>query len=579
MRSLRLALAQTNSKVGDLEGNFKMIQSRIEEAISQQCDMVVFPELTLTGYPPEDLLLRPEFIDDNLKYLERLAPHSKEITAVVGFVDRRDDIFNAAAVLHKGEVAGIYHKQFLPNYSVFDENRYFQEGKSAPVFNFNGIHIGINICEDIWYPGGPTHRQSLYGNAEIIINLSASPYAMNKIQERSEMLAVRARDNAVIVAFCNLVGGQDDLIFDGSSLILSEEGQVIARAPSFEESMLIADLRPGNVFGQRLHDPRRRKEKLFHMETGDVEQIELPVVSRVKKKDLEKPMMTPPCENLQEVYEALKLGVRDYVHKNGFKKVLIGLSGGIDSALTCAVAADALGGDNVIGVSMPSEFTSQLSEDDASDLAKNFGVTFHEIAIKSLHSEFLTSLAPLFEGYDAGLTEENLQARIRGVLLMALSNKFGALVLTTGNKSEYSTGYCTLYGDMVGALAVIKDVPKLLVYELCEYRNEVEGKPMIPVSTITKAPTAELRPDQKDTDSLPPYEILDPIMRAYVEDDLSFDEIVGLGYSPDIVQKVIRLTDINEYKRRQSAPGIKVTPRAFGKDRRFPITNGYRHRK
>lgn len=578
MRSIRVALAQINTHVGNLEQNFESIRKHTKMAIAEKCDIVAFPELALPGYPPEDLLLRPEFIDDNLLYLEKLLPLSRDITIVVGFVDRRDDIFNAAAVLHNGKVSGVYHKQFLPNYSVFDENRYFQEGREFPVFHLNGIPIGINICEDIWYPGGPTHHQALYGNAEIIINISASPYTMDKIQERNQMLAVRARDNAVIVAYVNLVGGQDDLIFDGSSIILSEEGDVIANATSFTESLLIADLQPGNVFTQRLHDPRRRKQKLLFAADTPINHVQLEDRRIEKPEAIVKPIRMPDLEHHAEIYEALKLGVRDYVHKNGFSKVVIGLSGGIDSALVCAVAADALGGKNVTGISMPSHYTSDHSKTDARELAENFAVNFHEVAIANLYHGYVEALGPLFDGKKADLTEENLQARIRGNLLMAFSNKFGNLVLTTGNKSEYSVGYCTLYGDMVGALAVIKDVPKLLVYELCEYRNRVAGKAMIPESTLTKAPSAELRPDQKDTDSLPPYDVLDPIVKAYVEDDLAFDEIVALGYSPETVQRIIRLTDINEYKRRQSAPGIKVTGRAFGKDRRFPVTNGYRHR-
>jgi len=577
MRSLRLALAQTNSTVGDLAGNYKKIVDYINRAIEMEADIVAFPELAICGYPPEDLLLRPEFIDDNLQYLNKLLPLSEKISIVVGFVDRKDDIFNAAAILHQGSLEGVYHKQFLPNYSVFDENRYFQEGKSNPVFLYNGINIGVNICEDIWYPGGPLHYQALYGDAEVIINLSASPYAMEKIADREEMLSVRARDNDVILAYCNLVGGQDDLVFDGSSVILSENGEPISRAPAFEEALICADLHPDQVFSKRLHDPRRRKEKRFDPpEDKLVWKVALMPVEEKQKKPLPDTEPHLPMVRHNEIYAALTTGLRDYVHKNGFSKIALGLSGGIDSALVAAVAADALGPENVMAISMPSKFTSDDSKTDAEQLAENFGINFSEIAIGDLYNTYIDALKPLFGDREADLTEENLQARIRGTLLMGYSNKFGALILTTGNKSEYSTGYCTLYGDMVGAVAVIKDVPKLLVYELCRHRNNVAGFDIIPRNILTKEPSAELRPDQKDTDSLPPYEVLDPIIEAYVERDLGFDEIVSMGYDRDTVQRVIRLTDINEYKRRQSAPGIKITARAFGKDRRFPITNRYK---
>lgn len=576
MRSLRLALAQINSTVGDIKGNFEKMLEYIERAAEKGADVVAFPELALIGYPAEDLLLRPEFIDDNLQYLQKLIPYSKHITILTGFVDRKDDIFNAAAVIHRERIAGVYHKQFLPNYSVFDENRYFQEGKIMPVYRYNNMNIGVNICEDIWYPGGPTYAQALYGNAEIIINLSASPYAMNKLQDRNKMLSVRAKDNEVILAYVNLVGGQDELIFDGQSLILSEEGEYIAKAPALEEALVVADLHPDNVFNRRLHDPRRRKEKLFIPDDKLFEQIELSQPKKAKP-ELVAPPIVDDLVTRDEVYQVLTLGVRDYIWKNNFKKVVIGLSGGIDSSLVCAIAVDALGKENVAGISMPSDFTSQGSKDDARQLAENFDIEFHEIPIKNLYESYLDQLSGLFAGQAPDVTEENLQARIRGNILMAYSNKFGAMVLTTGNKSEFSTGYCTLYGDMCGGFAVIKDVPKMLVYDLCRFRNEIAGQEMIPENVLTKAPSAELRLDQKDTDSLPPYEVLDPIITAYVEEDLSFEEIVSKGFDEAIVLRVMRLIDINEYKRRQGAPGIKVTQRAFGKDRRFPITNGFRH--
>ncbi len=575
MRTLRLALAQINVTVGDLEGNFRKMLGYIEQAVALQADLIAFPELALTGYPAEDLLLRPEFSEDNLRYLEQLIPYSKEITILTGFVDRRDDIFNAAALLHRQSLAGIYHKQYLPNYGVFDENRYFQAGKENPVYRLNEINIGVNICEDIWYPGGPTRDQTLYGNAEIIINISASPYAMGKVKDRNNMLAVRAEDNEVILAYLNLVGGQDELIFDGQSVIISEEGEFIAKAPAFREALIVADLHPDNVFSKRLHDPRRRKEKLFIPAGKVIEQITLPPTEKKKKKPIPAPAVAGDLEVVEEVYEALKLGVRDYVYKNRFSRIVFGLSGGIDSALVSVIAVDALGKENVIAISMPSDFTSKASIAEARQIAENLGIRFHEIGIQKLFKIYLQELQPLFEGAAPDITEENIQARIRGNILMAYSNKFGAMVLTTGNKSEFSTGYCTLYGDMAGGFSVIKDVPKLLVYELCRYRNRLAGYDLIPESVLTKPPSAELRPNQQDSDSLPPYEILDPIIEAYVERDLAFEEIVDRGFDPEVVKKVINLVNNNEYKRRQGAPGIKITPRAFGKDRRFPITNRY----
>lgn len=578
MRTLRLALAQINATVGDLEGNFTRMVHYIEKAVRQNVDIVAFPELSLTGYPAEDLLLRPEFSEDNLVYLKKLIPYSNDITILTGFVDRRDDIFNAAALLHGGKQAAVYYKQYLPNYGVFDENRYFQSGKKNPVYRFNEINIGVNICEDIWYPGGPSRDQALYGNAEIIINISASPYAMGKAKERNNMLMVRAQDNEVILAYVNLVGGQDELIFDGQSVIISEEGELIAKAPQFEEALIIADLHPDNVFSKRLHDPRRRKEKLFIPEGKNIELVSLETIERKRENSIPPPEIAKDLVLAEEVYGALKLGVRDYVHKNRFSKVVLGLSGGIDSALVCCIAVDALGKENVAAISMPSEFTSKGSKDDARKLAQNLGIEFHEISISEMFKIYLKELKPLFAGKPQDITEENIQARIRGNILMAYSNKFGALVLTTGNKSEFSTGYCTLYGDMAGGFAVIKDVPKLLVYKLSEYCNKMAGYDLIPQSILSKPPSAELRADQKDTDSLPPYEILDPIIEAYVERDLAFEEIVSMGFDATAVKKVIQLINSNEYKRRQGAPGIKITVRAFGKDRRFPITNRYQNK-
>ncbi len=575
MRTLNLALGQINTIVGDFERNYEKIVEYIERAKKAGAEVIAFPELSITGYPPEDLLLKPEFIDDNLKYLEKLLPHTEGITAIVGFVDRVDDIFNAAAILHHKRIAGIYHKIFLPNYGVFDEDRYFQAGDRVKVFSLNEIWFGVNICEDIWYPGGPTRDQALYGGAEIIINISSSPYHYGKARDRYRMLSVRAADNDVIVAYVNLVGGQDELVFDGNSMVVSEEGRLMAKADCFEEQLLMVTLNPGDVFKKRLHDPRRRKEKRLDALEEKVERISLEPSTRKTKKRMLTPEIVDFLDPTAEVYRALVTGLRDYVRKNNFQKVVLGISGGIDSALVATIAVDALGKENVIGVSMPSSYTSTSSKSDARLLAENLQIKFYEIPISNLYQAYLKELEPIFEGREMDITEENIQARIRGNLLMALSNKFGWLVLATGNKSEVSVGYCTLYGDMVGGFSVIKDVPKTMVYELAKYRNREAGFDLIPKNILKKAPSAELRPDQKDTDSLPPYEVLDPILRAYVEEDISFKDIVSRGFDEETVKKVIRMVDGNEYKRRQAAPGIKITHRAFGKERRFPITNRY----
>jgi NAD+ synthase (glutamine-hydrolysing) len=576
MRSVRVALAQINSTVGDIKGNSRKILEHIRKAANKGAEVIAFPELTLTGYPPEDLLLKPGFIEDNLLYLNKLIPHSKDITIIVGFVDKQDDIFNAAAVLNNQRLAGIYHKHFLPNYGVFDEDRYFQNGKETPVYVLNNINIGINICEDIWYPYGAPRDQALYGNAEILINLSASPFSIGKTRQRIQMLKQRALDNTVIVAYVGTVGGQDELIFDGNSVIISEDGDLIAKSPAFQEHLLLADLHPDNVFTQRLHDPRRRKEKLFIPKEKVVQLVQLGKTRANKKKPFIKPEIVKIQDSNEEIYEALKLGLKDYVKKNHFEKVVLGLSGGIDSALVAAIAVDALGSKNAIGIIMPSEFTTRQSTRDAHQLARNLKIKIHEIWIDKILNVYQKELNPIFKKEPEDITEENLQARIRGNLLMALSNKFGWLVLATGNKSEVSVGYCTLYGDMVGGFSVIKDVGKQLVYELCKFRNEFGKKEIFPNSILTKEPSAELRHNQKDSDSIPPYEVLDPILRAYVEEDRSFEEIVSQGFKPADVKKTIQLVDGNEYKRRQGAPGIKITLRAFGKDRRFPITNRYK---
>ncbi len=574
MRTLRLALAQTNSTVGDLAGNVQKILEAIEKAKENKVDVIAFPELAIPGYPPEDLLLKPQFIKENLHALEKVAKRCKGLAAIVGFVDRQEDIYNAAAVIYDGAVRFVYHKCYLPNYGVFDENRYFQVGKEVPVFTLNGITLGVNICEDIWYPEGPTYAQALGGGAEVIININASPYHAGKGLFREKMVATRARDNAVIIAYVNLVGGQDELVFDGGSFVFNEQGELLARGKQFRESLIVMDLSVDSVFRARLHDPRRRKERLEQI-FPEVQKYHL---ENTKWGGKRKPL-SPPVEDglprLDEMYSALTLGLADYVHKNGFKKGVIGLSGGIDSALTATIAVDALGKENVVGVFMPSRYTSEVSGEDVESLARNLGIRLIRFSIESPFKSYLSLLSQEFKDLPADITEENLQSRIRGNLMMALSNKFGWLVLTTGNKSEMSVGYATLYGDMAGGFGVIKDVWKTLVYELAVERNK-KDKPVIPERTIRRPPTAELRPDQTDQDSLPPYEILDPILKAYVEEDKSYDEIVAMGFDPTVIAKVIAMVDLSEFKRRQAPPGIKLTPRALGKDRRMPITNRYR---
>ena len=587
MRRLRLGLAQMNPTVGDISGNLAHIKDMIGHARSEQADLVAFPELALTGYPPEDLLLKPTFIDRNLKALEELVSFAPDLLVLVGFVDRQDDIYNAAAVLYGGKIIGIYRKQYLPNYGVFDENRYFQEGTESPVLEFRSVRIGINICEDIWYPKGPLYTQTLVGDAECIVNLSASPFHAGKREVREGMLKTRAADNACYIAYVNMVGGQDELVFDGQSLVIGPEGEIESRGKAFQEDFLITELDLDQVFRVRLHDPRRRKDKLSQsadrplwngdkLVTWTVEETSpvSPAASR-DRKTLRKSPLLHPRGKMEEIHEALVLGVRDYVRKNQFQEVLIGLSGGIDSALVAAIATDALGPEQVHGLFMPSMYTSQESYEDVLKLSGNLRIPVETVPIGATFEHFLQILSPLFQERGRDTTEENLQSRIRGIMMMALSNKFHWLVLTTGNKSEMSVGYQTLYGDMAGGFAVLKDLPKTLVYDLADYLNE-HRHGMIPDRIIEKAPTAELRPNQKDADSLPPYEILDPIMEAYVEDDKGFDEIVGNGFDPRTVSKVLRLIDQSEYKRRQSPPGIKLTMRAFGKDWRVPITNRFK---
>ena len=573
MRRLRIAMAQINTTVGDFDGNVKKILGAIDTARNFKADIVTLPELAVCGYPPEDLLFKPQFIQANLQSLQKIIDASQGITVVVGYVDSDGDIYNAAALISDGKLVGTYHKMYLPNYGVFDENRYFRAGTECPVFVINGIGIGINICEDIWYEAGPATLQA-YAGAEVIINISASPYHTGKGESREKMIATRAVDNVAIFAYNNLVGGQDELVFDGHSLLVDERGNLITRGKQFEEDFIVADLDIEAVFRARLHDPRWRKESPIIGKTGW--QQTKTIVSQTPAngpKPTLKPRHITALDPAAEVYQALVLGTRDYIHKNGFQKVVIGLSGGVDSAIVATIAVDALGKDNVIGISMPSRYSSTGSVTDTQKLTQNLGITLKTIPIEKPFQAYLDTLAESFAGIKPDIAEENLQARVRGNLLMALSNKFGWLVLTTGNKSEMATGYTTLYGDMAGGFAVIKDVPKTLVYKITKYRNAQAGFDLIPAAIIEKPPSAELRPDQKDSDSLPVYEILDAILTAYVEDDKSVDQIVALGFDKAIVQKAAKLVDRSEYKRRQSPPGVKITSRAFGRDRRLPLTS------
>lgn len=576
MRTLRIGLCQINTTVGDIEGNTKKILDYIGKGKKMGADLLAFPELAITGYPPEDLLLMPKFIESNLKAIQTIARATSSITVIVGFVNKDGDIFNSAALLHHGKMVDVYSKTFLPNYGVFDEDRYFQVGKENFIFNLKSTPIGLSICEDLWYPGDPIRTQTLYGGAELIINISSSPYQVGKSISREKMISTRASDNVAIIAYCNLVGGQDELVFDGGSLIYDQRGELMARGKQFEEDLVLRDLDMEAVFRMRLHDPRIRRERSGENEKS-VRKIDLSNENRPQRKPPLPKREINPMDRLSEIYSALVLGTRDYIRKNGFHTVLVGLSGGIDSALTATIAVDALGKKGVVGVAMPSLYSSKASLRDAELLAKNLGIQFLTIPITEIFQAYLKTLSPSFKGRKPDVTEENIQARIRGNILMALSNKFGWLVLTTGNKSEMSVGYCTLYGDMAGGFAVLKDVPKTLVYELAEYKNRREGKMIIPEDVFTKAPSAELRPNQKDEDSLPPYSILDPILQAYVEEDKGVEEIAKMGFNEKMVKEVIQMVDRNEYKRRQSPPGVKITHRALGKDRRLPVTNKYRN--
>jgi NAD+ synthase (glutamine-hydrolysing) len=570
---LRIALAQMNAVVGDIAGNETRIADAIADARDAGAQLVVFPELALTGYPPEDLLLKEHFLADTRAALERLAELATGIVAIVGYPERAEDVHNAAAVLADGEIAANYRKLHLPNYGVFDELRYFQPGQRGATIVVDGVTVGLTICEDIWQPGPPLSDEALAG-ARVIVNLSASPYDAGKGARRERMLQQRARDELTAVAFCGLVGGQDELVFDGHSLVVDHEGTVLARAPQFQEALLLAEVDPVTVGSARLRDTRRRAPAAAARDT--VDQLGSFIVGRPEDAQPLAAEIAPLPDLVEEIYGALVLGTRDYTRKNGFEHVVLGLSGGIDSTLVALIAVDALGPGCVTCVTMPSPYSSQGTRGDAHRLAENLGCQLLELPIEPMMRAFDVALEGVFAGRAADLTEENLQARIRGNLLMALSNKFGWLVLTTGNKSEMSVGYSTLYGDSAGGFAVIKDVPKQLVYRLTRHRDERAGGNLVPPELFTRPPSAELRADQRDDDSLPPYEILDAILEGYVEHDRGREQLVARGLPPDDVDRVIRLVDIAEYKRRQQPPGIKITTRAFGRDRRVPITNRYR---
>jgi NAD+ synthase (glutamine-hydrolysing) len=569
---VRLALAQINTVVGDLDGNVARIVGRLREARNAGTNLVLFPELAITGYPPEDLLFRPGFLREARRAVEQVAAEATDIAALVGvpWLDR--DLYNGCAICADGELKAVYPKRFLPNYGVFDEVRYFQPGREMYLLRIGEALIGPTVCEDIWQPGPPATDLALAG-ALVIANISASPFHVGKGLEREEMLITRARDNACWVALVNAVGGQDELIFDGHSVVIDEEGEVVARAPSFEEALLVVDIDVSTAIARRLVDARRRalaSEREIPnppvLDLGELRTQDGPV----------KPFVAEPLDELEQMRRALELGLFDYVEKNGFREIVVGVSGGIDSALTAALAVEALGPERVHCVSMPSRYSSAETRLDAEKLAENLGTSFLEIPIDSIFDIFAQALEPVFGDHEEDITEENLQARIRGTMLMALSNKFGWLVVATGNKSELSVGYSTLYGDMAGGFALLKDVFKTDVFRLARHLNERTGRELIPESIIDREPSAELRANQKDEDSLPPYPALDKVLEAYVEEDRSQEELTTDGFDQDVVDRAIALIDRAEYKRRQAPPGVKLRPKAFGRDRRTPITNRWR---
>ena len=573
---MRLALAQINTVVGDLAGNRDRIFGRLDEAKEAGADVVLFPELAVTGYPPEDLLLRPGFVRAAERTLSEIARAARGIVAFVGAPLFDRDLYNACAVCAGGEVKALYRKRFLPNYGVFDEDRYFAPGNDLFLLEHGETLIGPTICEDVWQPGPPATDLALAG-AELVANISASPFHVGRDREREEMLVTRARDNSVFLAFCNAVGGQDELIFDGHSLVLDDEGAVLARAPGFEECLLVVDVDPTEVVARRLRDVRRRALARERGGIPHVAVIHVGAQSPSKNGRHVEPLVAEPLDDLEQMRQALELGLRDYVEKNGFREVVVGVSGGIDSALVAALAAEALGPDRVHCISMPSQFSSEATRTDARRLAENLGCPFMELPIEPIVEEFRNVLAEPFGDREPDLTEENVQARTRGVLLMALSNKFGWLLVATGNKSELSVGYATLYGDMAGGFALLKDVFKTDVFRLARHVNERAGRrELIPQSIVDRAPSAELRADQLDEDSLPPYPALDRVLEAYVEQDRSREELASDGFDSDVVERAIELIDRAEYKRRQAPPGVKLRPKAFGRDRRTPITNRWR---
>ena len=594
-RTFRLALAQINPTVGDIPGNTVKILEYLERAREAQADLVAFPEMATTGYPPEDLLYRKSFLTENVVTMEQIAASSDDMAVVLGFVnvlsleppspeiadagDARPQITNAAALCHNGKLVDIYHKIYLPNYGVFDEQRYFKKGSICPVYRIGGILIGVNICEDIWYPVGPTTVQCQTG-AELIVNINASPFHAGKRAFREDMIAQRASDHGLTVAYVNTVGGQDELVFDGGSIVYDGGGNLLARARAFEENLLVVDLEFPHDIPNPKHEPAGAFASVLSS-VGEPKTLSVSDTVPGNRSALNGRFKPAEINGPEEIYRALVMGTGDYLRKSGFSKALIGLSGGIDSALTAAIAVDALGKENVVGITMPSRYSSDGSINDSESLANNLGMELWNVPIEQAHQAFTDMLKDRFENTEANVAEENVQARVRGNVLMTVSNKFGWIVLTTGNKSEMAMGYATLYGDMAGGFAVLKDVPKTTVYELCRWRNQ-EGQAfgtinnIIPIEIIEKPPSAELRAEQLDSDSLPEYEILDPIVEAYVEDDLSYQDMVAKGFEPTIIRQVITAVDRNEYKRRQAPPGVKITHRAFGKDRRLPIVNRYR---
>jgi NAD+ synthase (glutamine-hydrolysing) len=572
---MRLALVQINPVVGDLDGNRRLILERLEAARAQGADLVLFPELAVTGYPPEDLLLRPGFIRAAESSVEAIAREARGTTVLVGGPHFDRDLYNACFVLAGGEVKAVYRKRFLPNYGVFDEDRYFAPGRDLILLEHGRTLVGLTVCEDMWQPGPPATDLALAG-AELLVNISASPFYVGRDREREEMFVTRARDNSCFVAFCNSVGGQDELIFDGHSVVIDDEGTILARAPGFEEALLVVDVEPKEVIGRRLRDVRRRALAREREQVPPVEVIHVGTRGPSSNGQKARSSVAPFVDELEQMRLALALGLRDYVDKNGFRDVVVGVSGGIDSAVTAALAAEALGADRVHCVSMPSRYSSEATRADARRLAESLGCSFQEIPIGSIVDAFGEALTDAFSGTQPDLTEENIQARARGVLLMALSNKFGWMLVATGNKSELSVGYATLYGDMAGGFALLKDVYKTDVFRLARYLNERVGRELIPQSIIDRAPSAELRDNQLDEDSLPPYPKLDEVLEEYVEHDRTLEELSADGFDKEIVERAVSMIDRAEYKRRQAPPGVKLRPKAFGRDRRTPITNRWR---